>query len=83
MVNFSNEHILTPRIVNIIFTCSLGSLESFTVSLKNLMTIVLVLIFEVSLPAIYFIIYREILFLDHFWLSGYRPRLRCSGIQYV
>jgi len=53
------------------------------VSATNLLTIALVLISEVSLSAMYFTSCREILFLDNFWLSGYRPRLQCSSLQYV
>ena len=60
-VNVSND-IPTPRIVDFIFTGPLGSLESIMMSIRILLTIVLVLISEVSLPAMYFTSFPEIPF---------------------
>ena len=80
MVNVSNEHIPTPRIVDIIFAGRFRNLESIMMSAGNLLTIILILISEVSLPAMYFTSCPEIPFLDNFWLTGYRFRLRCPRL---
>ena len=68
MVNFSNEHIPIPRTVDII---SQGVWGPIIGSVGNLVTIVLVLISDVSRPAMYLMSCHEFLFLIFIsWMDG-------------
>ena len=91
MVKFSNEHIPILQDCWHYFTGPFGSVGPIILSVRNLLTILLVLISDVRRPATYFMSCLEFLFLDDVqsgnWdpdlleqshrLNGYRSRLWC------